>query len=55
MCLLSYENKEGLYMAGIMTLLLYAVIVGVIAVIAYYVIKKAIKDAVTELKEEKKL
>lgn len=27
-------------MAGIMTLLLYAVIVGVIAVIAYYVIKK---------------
>ena len=49
-------------MAGIMTLLLYAVIVGVIAVIvgviaviAYYVIKKAIKDAITELKEEKKL
>lgn len=38
-----------------MTGILNPVIVGVIAVIAYYVIKKAIKDAITELKEENKL
>ena len=35
--------------------ILNPVIVRVIAVIAYYVIKKAIKDAITELKEENKL
>ena len=38
-----------------MTGILNPVIVGVIAVIAYYVIKKAINDAITELKEENKL
>ncbi|HIX16561.1 MAG TPA: hypothetical protein H9740_12715 [Candidatus Hungatella pullicola] len=33
-------------------LLIWAVIIGVIALVAYFVIKKAVKDAIRESREE---
>ena len=35
-------------------LFLYAIMIGVVALVAYFVIKKAIKDALRERDEEKK-
>lgn len=36
-------------------LFIYAIMIGVIALVAYFVIKKAIKDALRERDQEKKL
>lgn len=36
-------------MAGLMVLLVIAVEIGAIALVAYFVIKKAVKDAIREL------
>ena len=49
------ETEEVIHMAGtFMALLVLAIEIAVIAVIAYFVIKKAVKDAIRESKEEKR-
>lgn len=40
-------------MGAIAMLFMYAIIIGVIAVVAYFVIKKAVKDALKEYNNEK--
>ena len=40
-------------MGAIANLFMYAIIIGVIAVVAYFVIKKAVKDALKEYNDEK--
>ncbi len=40
-------------MAALAVLSMYAIIIGVISLVAYFVIKKAIKDALREIDEEK--
>ena len=41
-------------MGEIATLFMYGIIVGVISVVAYFVIKSAVKAALKEFKEEKR-
>lgn len=41
-------------MAGIAVLIEYAMIIGVISIVAYFVIKKAVKDAIIEANEKLK-
>ena len=46
----------GFYLGGLSSAwFIYAIMIGVIALVAYFVIKKAIKDALRERDEEKKL
>lgn len=40
-------------MGTIAVLFMYAIIIGVIAIVAYFVIKKAVKDALKEYNNEK--
>ena len=40
-------------MGSIAIILMYAFMIGVISIVLYFVIKKAIKDALKEYKEEK--
>ena len=40
-------------MGAIAILFMYAIIIGVISVVAYFVIKKAVKDALKEYNNEK--
>lgn len=40
-------------MGAIATLFMYAIIIGVISVVSYFVIKKAVKDALKEYDNEK--
>lgn len=46
------ENEEKDYMGSIAALFMYLMIIGFIAVVAYFVIKKAIKDALKEYHNE---
>lgn len=41
-------------MGALAQLFMYAIIIGVISVVAYFVIKKAVKDAINESKRENK-
>ena len=41
-------------MAGIAVLIEYAMIIGVISFVAYFVIKKAVKDAIIEANKQSK-
>ncbi|MGM9877362.1 MAG: hypothetical protein ACI33S_01815 [Bacilli bacterium] len=40
-------------MGSIAIILMYSFIIGVISIVLYFIIKKAIKDALKECKEEK--
>lgn len=40
-------------MGAIATLFMYAIVIGVISVVAYFVIKMAVKDALKEYNNEK--
>ena len=40
-------------MGAIATLFMYAIVIAVISVVAYFVIKKAVKDALKEYNNEK--
>lgn len=40
-------------MGAIAILFMYAIIIGIISIIAYFVIKKAVKDALKEYNNEK--
>ena len=46
------EKEEKDYMGSIAALFMYLMIIGFIAVVAYFVIKKAIKDALKEYNNE---
>ena len=46
------EKEEKDYMGSIAALFMYLMIIGFIAVVAYFVIKKAIKDALKEYHNE---
>ena len=41
-------------MGTLATLIMYALIIGVISIVAYFVIKSAVKAALKELEEEKR-
>ena len=47
------ELWREISMAALAVLSMYAIIIGVISLVAYFVIKKAIKDALREIDEEK--
>lgn len=44
---------EDKIMGGLAILFMYAIVIGIISVIAYFVIKKAVKDALKEYNNEK--
>ena len=44
---------EDKIMGGLAILFMYAIVIGVVSVIAYFVIKKAVKDALKEYNNEK--
>lgn len=46
------KKEEKDYMGSIAALFMYLMIIGFIAVVAYFVIKKAIKDALKEYHNE---
>ena len=47
-----FVRKGEDYMGGLAVLFMYLMIIGFIAVVAYFVIKKAIKDALKEYHNE---
>lgn len=48
------KDERGLFMEAVMILCMYALVIATIAMVAYFVIKRAIKDALREWEEEKK-
>jgi len=47
-----FVRKGEDYMGGLAVLFMYVMIIGFISVVAYFVIKKAIKDALKEYNNE---
>ena len=47
------NESEGENMGAIATLFMYAIVIAVISVVAYFVIKMAVKDALKEYNNEK--